>query len=132
MSEETKGDFGDDLKDKAKKIADEASEKASEFADDVKDAAKEFSENAKEEWNKVTADDSNKKVIAGVLGLLLGYLGIHKFILGYTKEGLIQIGISIITCGAGGIIGFIEGIIYLTKSDEEFYNTYQAGRRPWF
>tara|TARA_R100000935_G_C2839937_1_gene170399 strand:+ start:75 stop:227 length:153 start_codon:yes stop_codon:yes gene_type:complete len=30
------------------------------------------------------------------------------------------------------IVGLIEGIMYLTKSDEEFYNTYQAGRKPWF
>ena len=30
------------------------------------------------------------------------------------------------------IIGFIEGIIYLTKSDEDFYNMYQVGRKPWF
>ena len=40
--------------------------------------------------------------------------------------------ITFLTCGAAGIIGFIEGIIYLTKSDEEFYNTYQVGKRPWF
>ncbi|NNC62181.1 MAG: hypothetical protein HKO11_07575, partial [Eudoraea sp.] len=31
-----------------------------------------------------------------------------------------------------GLIGLIEGIIYLTKSDEEFYNTYQVGKKPWF
>ncbi len=31
-----------------------------------------------------------------------------------------------------GIIGLVEGIMYLTKSDEEFYNTYQAGKKPWF
>ncbi len=31
-----------------------------------------------------------------------------------------------------GLVGFIEGIIYLTKSDEEFYNTYQKNKKPWF
>ena len=31
-----------------------------------------------------------------------------------------------------GLVGLIEGIIYLTKSDEEFYNTYQVGKKPWF
>ena len=67
-----------------------------------------------------------------VLGILFGSLGIHKFVLGYNKEGFIQILISFLTCGAAGIIGFIEGIIYLTKSDEEFYQTYQVGKRPWF
>jgi TM2 domain-containing membrane protein YozV len=74
----------------------------------------------------------NKKITAGILALLIGSLGIHKFILGYTKEGIIQIVISVFTCGIGGIIPFIEGIIYLTKSDEEFYNTYQVNKKGWF
>lgn len=62
----------------------------------------------------------------------MGGLGVHKFILGYTKEGAIQLGASIATCGAASVIGLIEGIIYLTKSDEEFIQTYQIGRKPWF
>jgi hypothetical protein len=44
--------------------------------------------------------------------------------------------VSVITCGMGlgvfWIIGIIEGIIYLSKSDEEFYNTYVLNRREWF
>jgi TM2 domain-containing membrane protein YozV len=44
---------------------------------------------------------------------LIGGIGIHKFILGYTKEGIIQIILSIVTCGIAGIVPFIEGIIYL-------------------
>jgi TM2 domain-containing membrane protein YozV len=71
-------------------------------------------------------------VIAGIFGLLLGGLGIHKFILGYTQEGLIQIIIGVVTCGIGSVIGFIEGIIYLTKSDEEFYQMYQVNKKGWF
>ena len=43
-----------------------------------------------------------------------------------------EILLTFITCGIAGIVGFIEGIIYLTKSDEVFYNTYQVGKRPWF
>ncbi|CAI8304866.1 MAG: Uncharacterised protein [Flavobacterium sp. SCGC AAA160-P02] len=74
----------------------------------------------------------SKRVVAGVLGILLGQIGVHKFVLGYTKEGLIQIGISIITCGIAGLIGFIEGIIYLTKSDQEFINEYQLNKKGWF
>ncbi|HBS12273.1 MAG TPA: hypothetical protein DEO36_07000 [Flavobacteriaceae bacterium] len=74
----------------------------------------------------------NKKVMAGILAILLGSLGIHKFILGYTKEGIIQIIVTFVTCGLGGIIGLIEGIIYLTKSDEEFYQTYQENKKGWF
>ena len=74
----------------------------------------------------------NKKVLAGVLAILLGSIGVHKFILGYTKEGVIQIVLTFVTCGLGTIIPLIEGIIYLTKSDEEFYNTYQVGKKGWF
>ena len=75
---------------------------------------------------------AEKKVVAGIFGILLGGLGIHKFYLGYTKEGIIQIVISVVTCGIGSLIGFIEGIIYLTKSDEEFVATYVTGKKGWF
>lgn len=85
-----------------------------------------------EDWNKPQPQQENKKVLAGVMGILFGGFGIHKFILGYTKEGIIQIIISLVTCGIGSLIGFIEGIIYLTKSDQEFYDTYQVNKRPWF
>ena len=86
----------------------------------------------KEGWNQVTHNQENKKVLAGILGIVLGGFGVHKFILGYTQEGIIQIVITIVTCGMGSIIGLIEGIIYLTKSDEEFYQTYQVGKKGWF
>ncbi len=92
-------------------------------------------ENTKNEnWNTPQAPihQDNKRIIAGVLALLIGSLGVHKFVLGYTREGLLQILLTVITCGAGSIVGFIEGIIYLTKSDEEFYQTYQVNKRPWF
>lgn len=89
----------------------------------------------REDWNTPSypkTQPENKKIVAGVLALLLGSLGIHKFILGYTTEGIIQIVISVVTCGVGGIIPFIEGIIYLVKTDEEFYQTYQVNKRGWF
>ena len=74
---------------------------------------------------------AEKKVTAGICGILLGGFGVHKFILGYTKEGIIQILLSF-CCGIGGIIGLIEGIIYLTKSDEDFVNTYITNKKGWF
>lgn len=74
----------------------------------------------------------NKKIAAAICALLLGGFGVHKFILGYTKAGLIQIAISFFSCGIGSVIPFIEGIIYLTKSDEEFYKTYQENTKEWF
>ena len=118
MSEEN-NNLGDDIK-----------KGVEEAADSIKETAKEFTEEAKETFDEITGD--NKKILAGILGILLGSFGVHKFVLGYTKEGVIQIIISLVTCGFLGIIGLIEGIIYLTKSDEEFYQTYQVGKKPWF
>ncbi len=86
-----------------------------------------------EDWNKPRpVNQENKRVIAGIFALILGGLGVHKFILGYTQEGIIQLIIGICTCGIGGVIGFIEGIIYLVKTDEEFYQTYQVNKKGWF
>ncbi len=88
-----------------------------------------------EDWNQPQGPQfkpENKRVIAGITGILLGGLGVHKFILGYTNEGIIQIVISICTCGIGSFIGLIEGIIYLTKTDEEFYHMYQVNKKGWF
>ncbi len=83
--------------------------------------------------------NDKSKIAAGILGILLGGLGIHKFYLGYTKEGVIMLLVSILgafVAGLGplimGVFGLVEGIIYLTKSDEDFYNTYVAGRKGWF
>ena len=79
---------------------------------------------------------ADKKIAAGVCGILLGALGVHKFILGYTKEGIIMLLVSMLTVGIlsplMGIIGLIEGILYLTKSDEEFVRVYVTGKRGWF
>ena len=76
------------------------------------------------------------KTAAWLLGIFLGGLGKHKFYLNYTKEGVIMLLVSLLTCGVGatvmGIIGFIEGILYLTKTDEEFQYTYVDGYKGWF
>ena len=82
------------------------------------------------------SEANGKKLAAGIIGICLGWLGIHKFILGYSTPGIIMLLVTILTFGFGGIviaiIGLIEGIIYLTKSDEEFYNIYIARERHWF
>ena len=85
-----------------------------------------------DEKGNYVPEENSKRIIAGVLGIILGELGIHKFILGYVAEGFIQIGITIITCGIAGLIGKIEGIIYLTKTDEEFIYRYQQNKKGWF
>ena len=92
-------------------------------------------ENSKHEaWNSPQpVHEDNKKIAAGLLAILLAPFGIHKFLLGYTTEGIIVLVISVVSCGTlSSLLGLIEGIIYLTKSDEEFYNTYQANKRAWF
>lgn len=78
-----------------------------------------------------TPAGAEKKLGAGLLGILIGGLGVHKFYLGYTKEGIIQI-LLFFLCGLGALIGLIEGIIYLTKSDEDFVNTYITNKKGWF
>ncbi|MBC2593622.1 TM2 domain-containing protein [Ruficoccus amylovorans] len=84
----------------------------------------------------VSSDVSGKKIAAGICGILLGAFGVHKFILGYTKEGIIMLLVSVISVGflawVVGIIGLIEGIIYLTRSDAEFAATYIEGKKGWF
>ncbi len=76
------------------------------------------------------------KIAAGICAILLGCLGVHKFILGMTRPGLVMILVSVLTCGYGAlpmfIIGVVEGILYLTKSDEEFQRIYVVGKREWF
>lgn len=91
-----------------------------------------------------TVVGADKKIAAGICGILLGSLGIHKFILGYQNEGLIMLGVSIggivLSCLvlpafatlAMSVIGLAEGIIYLTKTDQEFVDTYITGKKPWF
>lgn len=85
---------------------------------------------------QVSSGQVGNKIAAGVFGILLGSLGIHKFILGMTSAGLIMLLVSLLTCGVGAvpmaIVGLIEGIIYLTRSDEEFYRVYIVEKKAWF
>lgn len=85
------------------------------------------------DWQAMGAD---KKMVAGILAILLGSLGVHKFILGYTTEGVIMLLVSVLSCGilavVPSVIGIIEGIMYLTKSDEEFVRTYIQSKKGWF
>lgn len=79
---------------------------------------------------------SNKKLAAGMLGIFLGSFGIHKFVLGYTKAGLIMLLLTLLSCGLAGfvmgVIGLIEGIIYLTQTPQQFKAIYLDGRKEWF
>ena len=81
-------------------------------------------------------EHASKKIAAGICAILIGSLGIHKFILGYTTAGAIMLLVTVLTCGIGGIamwvIGLVEGIVYLCKSDREFIDTYIRHKREWF
>jgi TM2 domain-containing membrane protein YozV len=85
----------------------------------------------------ITPTPVNKRHLAIILAFLLGTAGVHKFYLGYTKEGLIMLAVAVLTNKIGGnyfmfIIGIIEGIIYIRKSDKQFTKTYITNKRGWF
>jgi len=79
---------------------------------------------------------NSNRVAAGICGILFGALGVHKFVLGFSGAGLIMLLVTLLTCGVGGVImgliGFVEGIIYLTKSEEEFHQLYVVQKKDWF
>lgn len=86
-----------------------------------------------------TKEQKDKKLISGILAIVVGAFGVHKFFLGYTVEGVIMLVVSLagfLVCGfptmAVAIVGLIEGILYLTKTDDEFVSTYLIGRKGWF
>ena len=75
---------------------------------------------------------SKEKLVAGILGILLGSFGVHKFYLGYNKAGVIMLLVTLLTFGIGAfimqVIGIVEGVLYLTKTDEEFDRLYVTGK----
>ena len=102
-------------------------------------------------------DVAQRKLIAGLLAIFLGSLGVHKFYLGMNRPGAVLLGLNvgvwvlavlvgIVTLGVGfivtlplaslvgfvlGVLGLVEGIIYLTKSDEAFSREYLVGKKAW-
>ena len=111
--------------------------------------------------NSVTPFVGRKsKIVAGVLAIVLGPIGVHKFYLGYYKQGGVLVGLTILSfivsvllsAVPSGlslislitpllsefafipifVITIIEGVIYLTKSDQEFDEIYVKAQKPWF
>jgi len=99
----------------------------------------------------VQGDVAQRKLIAGLLGIFLGSLGVHKFYLGLTQPGVIMLActlagyvlftllaiiligfVFLLVPGVVGLIGLIEGVLYLTKSDADFQREYLIGKKPWF
>ncbi len=91
---------------------------------------------------------SKSKIAAGLLAIFLGGLGIHKFYLGYPGAGALFLALWLVAFISActiiglvvaiplgliiGIIALVEGIIYLTKSDEDFHETYVVNKRMFF
>ena len=77
---------------------------------------------------------SKSNILAALLAFFLGWLGIHKFYLGYASAGIVHIILTITIIGfwVNVIINLIETIIYLTKSDADFHQTYVVGRKNFF
>ena len=69
-----------------------------------------------------TTPSGRNRLAAGLFALLLGGFGVHKFYLGRIGPGIIYI----VFCWTliPAIIGFIEGITYLTMSDADFAAKY--------
>ncbi|WP_415790826.1 TM2 domain-containing protein, partial [Deinococcus saxicola] len=102
-------------------------------------------------------DVAQKRLIAGLLAIFLGSLGVHKFYLGLNTQGILVLGTNIgvwvlavliglvtllvgffvtlplasLVSAALGLLGLVEGILYLTKSDEDFQRDYLVGKKPW-
>ncbi|QDH73178.1 TM2 domain-containing protein [Brevundimonas sp. M20] len=87
---------------------------------------------------RVASSSDKNKIVAALLAFFLGTLGVHKFYLGKTTAGIIML-----VCGTVGwllilpglinaVIAFVEFIIYLIKSDEDFHRDYVVGNKSWF
>jgi TM2 domain-containing membrane protein YozV len=74
------------------------------------------------------------RIAVGVLAIVFGCLGVHKFILGRTGQGLVMLLLTclILPAPVMAAVGFVEGVIYLTRTDHDFYRIYVRGRRGWF
>jgi len=51
--------------------------------------------------------------------------------MGDQKGGVLRL-LLFLVCRISGIIGLAEGIIYLTKTDEQFKEIYEVGKKEWF
>ncbi len=135
-AKETAKEAAKKIKEEAKDIAKDIDEGTKDFQEDAKSVASDFTKGAKEAYEQLSSESENKRILAGVLAIFFGALGIHKFVLGYYKEGVIMLVVSLLSFGflaaLMALVGLIEGILYLTKSDAEFYSTYQVNQRPWF
>jgi TM2 domain-containing membrane protein YozV len=71
---------------------------------------------------KVTKKSSKSKMTAALLAIFLGSFGLHKFYLGKVVWGLLYL--FLFWSSISMILGFIDGIYYLTMSNKDFEDKY--------
>lgn len=79
------------------------------------------------------------RMVAGLLALFLGSLGVHKFYLGRTRAGLVMLAawalgwmLFFVPTLVVWAISTVEAVIYMTRSDAQFHETYQLQGKDWF
>lgn len=79
-------------------------------------------------------------VVAGLLAIFFGVLGLHKFYLGYYKAGFTTMAVSVVggiltlglATGVMLVLSLVEGFIYLAMSQTDFTRIYVKSARDWF
>lgn len=66
----------------------------------------------------------SKKMLCGILAILVGSLGVQYFVLGKVAGGFITILLTIVTCGLWSVVTLIQGIMMLVMSDADFERKY--------
>ena len=108
---------------------------------EIKSLQKDESPNIDEVSSNAEFDElKSRRTTIGILAIIFGFLGVHKFMLGYKREGFILLAVSIfggiVTCGSAiiitDIIGIIEGIMILNKTPRQFKKTYIDRKTTWF
>lgn len=72
----------------------------------------------------------HNRIAAALFAIILGGIGVHKFYLGRIGQGLLYL--LFFWTAIPAVIGIIEGIIYLTRTDEQFFAEYVVRKKGWF
>ncbi|MDR2756162.1 MAG: TM2 domain-containing protein [Planctomycetaceae bacterium] len=84
----------------------------------------------------IATSGESKRIIAGILGLCFGGIGVHKFYLGSWGWGIVYLAAVVLTAGFGALvtspIALVESIIYLTMDDTKFAKKYSQETRSPF
>jgi len=70
----------------------------------------------------MTKKSGKSKMTAALLAIFLGSFGLHKFYLGQVTWGLLYL--FLFWSSISMVLGFVEGIYYLTMSDKDFKTKY--------